>query len=181
MVKNWYVVAGGPSSGKSTLIGQLAKLGYATYPEAANILIDQEMAKGRALEEIRADEAEFQKRILDMQLEIERNAPRDLIVFFDRGVPDGIAYYRLYGLNPDDFAKFCERGVYRKIFFCEQLPFDKTRVRIEDAQTAEKLSRYLREAYESLDYPIVSLPATSLIEDRVRIVLAEIEKIRSTA
>jgi len=49
----WYVITGGPSSGKSTVLSCLEKMDYRIIPEAARVLIDEEMAKGKTLEEIR--------------------------------------------------------------------------------------------------------------------------------
>jgi len=58
----WYVITGGPCSGKTTIIKELRKIGYIVYPEAARIFIDKEIRKGRLLKEIRKNEAKFQKR-----------------------------------------------------------------------------------------------------------------------
>jgi predicted ATPase len=48
----WYAVAGGPSSGKTTLVNELAKRGFQVYSEAARALIAREMSRGCSLEEI---------------------------------------------------------------------------------------------------------------------------------
>ena len=64
----WYVITGGPSSGKTTVLKKLAELGYLTYPEAARVFIDGEMAKGKSLKEIRGDEAEFQRKVLKIKI-----------------------------------------------------------------------------------------------------------------
>ena len=56
---NWYVITGGPSTGKSKTIDYLAYLGYLIRPEVARILIDDELSKGKTLEEIREDEINF--------------------------------------------------------------------------------------------------------------------------
>ena len=175
-IPNWYVMAGGPSSGKTTLVGEMAKLGYVAYPEAVRIIIDREMARGRKLEEIQGT-PELQKKVFKLQLENEENAPKDKIVFFDRALPEGIAYCRFYGMDVEEYAppnwpKFKNR--YRKIFFCQQLPFDKDQARIEDAKTANELSRLIRAAYVDLDYEIIDLAPTPNVSDRVKIVLAEI-------
>ena len=50
---NWYVITGAPCSGKTTLIDQLADLGYNTVPEAGRKYIENELAKGRSLDEVR--------------------------------------------------------------------------------------------------------------------------------
>lgn len=171
---NWYVITGGPSSGKTTVLKELAKLGYLIYPEAARVFIDQEMAKGKSLKEIRGDEAEFQKKILKIKIEVEKKAPRDKIVFFDRAIPDSIAYYQIVGLDSSEVLRFCQKGRYRKIFFLEQLPFENDYARVEDEETIKKLNKLLEESYQNLGYQVITIPAIS-VEERVRKILKEIK------
>ena len=135
---NWYVITGGPSSGKTTVLKELAKLGYVVYPEAARVFIDKEMKKGKSLKEIRGNEAEFQRKVLKIKVEVEKTAPKDKIVFFDRAIPDSIAYYQIAGLNPQEVLRFCPKRKYKKIFFLEQLPFGQDYARIEDNKTIKK-------------------------------------------
>ncbi len=108
------MITGGPSSGKTTILKELKKLGYITYPDAARVLIDKEKKKGKKLKEIRKDEAEFQKKVLKAKIKIEKSAPRDKIVFFDRAIPDSIAYYQMCELDPKEVLKFCKRKIYPK-------------------------------------------------------------------
>lgn len=171
---NWYVITGGPSSGKTTVLKELAKLGYIIYPEAARVFIDEEMAKGKSLREIRGNEAEFQRKVLKIKIQIEKEAPRDKIVFFDRGIPDSIAYYQICGLDPKEVLKFCKRKVYKKIFFLEQLPFKNDYARIEDGKTIKKLNKLLKESYEKLGYEVIVIPAMS-VKERVKKILSEIK------
>ncbi|PIS15984.1 hypothetical protein COT62_00785 [Candidatus Roizmanbacteria bacterium CG09_land_8_20_14_0_10_41_9] len=56
---NWYVITGAPSAGKTTLLKELEKKGYTVIYEAARIIIDREMKKGKKLSEIRKNELEF--------------------------------------------------------------------------------------------------------------------------
>lgn len=173
---NWYIITGGPSSGKTSLLKELEKLGYITYPEAARVFIDQEMAKGRSLKEIRGDEAEFQKKVLKIKIKIEKEAPRDKIVFFDRGIPDSIAYYQICGLDPKEVLKFCKRKIYKRIFFLEQLPIEKDYARTEDDKTIEKLNKLLKENYKKLGYEVIEIPVMPT-RDRLLKILKEIDEI----
>jgi predicted ATPase len=173
-IPHWYVITGGPSSGKTSIIKELAKLGYLTYPEAARVLIDRELAKGKSLKEIRGDEAKFQKRVLKMKVGIEKSAPKDEIVFFDRAIPDSIAYYQICGLDLKEVFRFCKKKRYKKVFFLEPLPFEKDYARIENGNTVKKLNKLLKESYKKLGYEVISIPAMS-IKKRLNKILKEIE------
>ncbi len=172
---NWYVITGGPSSGKTTVLKELEKMGYIVYPEAARVFIDKEMAKGKTLKKIREDEAEFQRKVLKIKIKVEKKAPEDKIVFFDRAIPDSIAYYQICGLAPKEVFKFCQKKTYRKIFFLEQLPLEKDYARVENGKTIKKLNNLLRKSYENLGYKVVTIPVMP-IKDRLQKILIEIKK-----
>lgn len=172
---NWYVITGSPCSGKTMVLNELAKLGYTVYLEAARVFIDQEMAKGKSLKEIRGDEAEFQRKILKIKIDTEKIVPREKVVFFDRAIPDSIAYYQIAGLTPEEVLKFCQEKNYRKIFFFEELPFEKDYARVEDKKTIKKLNKLLKESYENLGYEVIVVPPMS-VKERVKTILAEIKK-----
>ncbi|MFH1036636.1 MAG: ATP-binding protein [Patescibacteria group bacterium] len=171
-ILDWYVVTGGPSSGKTTILEALKKIGYITYPEAARILIDKAKKKGKKLKEIRKSEAEFQKKVLKIKIEIEKSAPRNKTVFFDRAIPDSIAYYRICRLDTKAVLKFCQNK-YRKIFFLEQLPIERDYARTENGGTIKKLDKFLEEGYKSLGYNISYIPIEPA-EKRVKRILKEI-------
>ena len=173
---NWYVITGGPSSGKTTSINELSKLGFHTVPEIARILIDREKDSGKTLDQIRGDELEpdFQERVLKMKIEIENKTPKDKVVFFDRGIPDSIAYYEILGIDPKKLKEFCREKRYKKIFFLEQLPYKKDYARTEDIETVNKISELLFKAYADLEYEIIRIPAMS-IEDRIKMILSYVE------
>ena len=174
-ISKWYVITGGPSSGKTVILRELEKLGYIIYPEAARVLVDREMKKGKSLKEIRGNETEFQRKVFKIKIEVEKKAPQDKIVFFDRAIPDSIAYYQICGLNPQEVLKFCKKKIYRKIFFLKQLPFQQDYARIEDVKTVKKLNELLKESYKKLGYEVIEIPAMP-VERRLGKVLNEIKK-----
>jgi predicted ATPase len=172
---NWIVLTGGPSSGKTCTISYLKDLGYATTVESARVLIDQEIAKGRTLEQVRAGGEAFQQEILCMKELLEREIPPDRLTFFDRGVPDSIAYYRADGYDVAPVLHASRQRRYRAVFHLDQLPFEKDYARMEDEEEADKLSRQLFSAYTDLGYDVVRVPIAS-VEERAAQILREIQK-----
>ncbi len=172
-IPNWYVISGGPSSGKTTLVNELVAKKYKIIPEAARFLIERKTAKGIAVKDFQ-NTNEFQKEVLDLQLQNEKSAPKDETVFFDRAIPDGLAYCKFQKLDVPEYANLDLRGRYKKIFFCEQLAVDKDGIRIESDESARELSRLIRQAYDDLGYEIVDLPVTPTAANRIVIVLQEI-------
>ena len=57
---NWYVITGGPSSGKTTTVNLLKARGYKTTIEHARHYLDTQQSNGKTVEEIRKHQAEFQ-------------------------------------------------------------------------------------------------------------------------
>jgi predicted ATPase len=171
---NWYVITGGPSSGKTKLIIHLAFMGYLTIPEAARALIDNEMSKGRTIEQIRADEFKFQKKVLKMKIDAENRIPANHIAFFERGIPDSIAYYKICRENIEPVVKASKKRRYKKVFLLEQLPFEKDYARTEDEELANKISKLLHDSYSSLGYELISVPVMKSIEERVNFILGKI-------
>lgn len=167
---NWYVITGAPSSGKTTVLEQIEKLGYCVMPEAARTLIDGDLKRGRTLSEIRANESEFQLRVTELKRQIEKELPCYETIFLDRAMPDSIAYYQLCGLNWQGLRSNCLRGFYQKVFLMEPLEFRADYARVESMESAMRLNELLRSAYENLGYKVVTVPTAS-VEDRTRFIL----------
>ena len=120
---NWYVITGGPSSGKTTTVDLLRARGYRTAIEDARLYIDLQRLGGRTVEEIRGRQVEFQRNVLAMQLAQEASLDRDELVFLDRAVPDSLVYYRFLGIEPDAaLLDAIVRSRYRKVFVMDLLP-----------------------------------------------------------
>lgn len=168
---NWYVITGGPGSGKTTTVNILSKRGYKTTIEHARHYLDTQRIRGKTVEEVRKNRAEFQLGVLDMQIEQEASlSPADMI-FLDRAIPDALAYYRFLSLTPDEKLLNALRKVfYKKIFILDILPLVQDYARTEDEAAQKKIHKLLTEVYESLPFPVVHVPVLPP-EERVDFIL----------
>ena len=155
----WYVITGAPSCGKTTLVDQLAGRGYRTVPEIARQYLEGEVARGRAIAEIRADMDFCTRQVLDMQRRIEDALPAGELLFVDRGLPDCLAFFRLAGVDPNDHLAACLRHRYAGVFLLDPLPFERDGTRMEnDAVIAPYLEAWHARDYLALGYDVVRVP-----------------------
>jgi predicted ATPase len=172
---NWYVVTGAPSSGKTTLVRALERLGYRVVHEVARDYIEAQMREGRTLEQVRADKRSFESYILNAKVALEATLSKDELIVLDRAIPDSIAYFEAAGLDKTEAVEKSPRNQYRKIFLLDRLPYKTDHARIEDKETARKLDKGLEQSYKMLGYNVMRIPVMS-IQDRLEIIVAEIEK-----
>jgi len=168
---NWYVLTGAPSSGKTTIAKLLEKKGYRVLYEAARIYIDQELKKGTIIQEIRKDEAVFQRKVFDLKIHYESELDPKKITFLDRAIPDSLAYYEFVGLPKDKyFEKMTKKASYKKIFIFEKLEFEKDYARTESKEEVERLEKLIEKKYAKLPFPIIKVPKMS-IKKRLKFIL----------
>src|SRR5690606_22991248 len=148
---NWYVITGGPSSGKTTTVNILKSRGYQTTIEHARHFLDTQRVTGRTIAEIRRNQAAFQLGVLEMQIEQEAVLDPDALIFLDRAIPDSLAYCRFLDLPPDPrLLEAAAAARYRKVFLLDLLPLVKDYARTEDGAAQRRIHTLLREVYEEL-------------------------------
>ncbi|MDZ4809960.1 MAG: ATP-binding protein [Bacteroidota bacterium] len=168
---NWYVLTGGPGSGKTTTVNLLSERGYKTTIEHARHYLDSQRTFGKTVEEIRKHQAEFQLGVLDMQIEEEKLLSPDDVVFLDRAIPDALAYYRFLNLPQDEkLLEALSTIYYKKIFILDCLPLVQDYARTEDEIAQKKIHAILTEVYESLPFPVIHVPILPS-EERVDFIL----------
>ena len=155
---NWHVITGAPSCGKTTLVDQLASQGFQTVPEGARLYMEREMARGRSIYEIRENAAALQCGIKDMQRSIETGLRATDALFLDRGVPDCLAWHRLFGLDPNEMLPQCFRHRYAFVFVLDPLPYQGNGARFEDASIVGYLDEWHARDYGALGYEVVRVP-----------------------
>lgn len=168
---NWYVITGGPSSGKTTTVNILRERGYITTMEHARYFLDTQRLKGKTIEEVRKNQRVFQLGVLDMQIEQEKEIAPHVQVFLDWAIPDALAYYRFLNLSEDENLTEALRTVsYKKVFIMDYLPLKNENARNENAEAQKKIHALITEVYESLPFPVVHVPVLPA-EDRVDFIL----------
>ena len=171
---NWYVITGGPSTGKTTTINMLTEQGYKTTIEHARHYIDTMRVKAQTVEELRSNKLEFQHGVLNMQIEQEASINANDIVFLDRAIPDALAYYRFLGLEVDEILEEALRKVnYKMIFILDKLPLVNDYARIESKNDQNEIHNLITEVYESLSFPVIHVPVLPPSE-RVKFILNNI-------
>lgn len=171
---NWFVIAGCPSSGKTTVVHNLFLEGLRIVPEVPRAHAELEMAKGKTLDEIRGQPQIFQCAVVDMQIMRERALPPLEEMVLDVGLPDMVPYCVMHGVNPAPIFQECRKRRYKEVLLFDPLPFVRDHIRTEDPGTAAKIDREIEEAYRELGYEPVRIPAMS-VEERVEFVFKHIK------
>lgn len=172
--ENWYVLTGGPSTGKTSVLNELEKIGYHTMHEAARSVIEAGLAEGISLKAMRQDIVQFQRSIANLNL-VRQNAldPQDTI-FFDRAMLDGLAYLIEAGAEiPADITEIVDGQRYGKVFLFEPLEqyfTDYYRLEHEDIDFTRRLNGILEEVYSSIGVNPIRVPAMP-VEERVKFIL----------
>jgi predicted ATPase len=162
---NWYVITGAPCSGKTTIVNLLHARGYKTTIEHARHYLDTQRLDGRTTEDIRKNQIEFQQAVLKMQIEQEKELSASDVVFFDRAIPDALAYYHFLNLPPDEkLVEAMSTVSYKKVFILEYLPLVHDYARIEDEEAQKQIHKLLTEVYESLPFPVIHVPVLKPVE-----------------
>lgn len=168
---NWYVITGGPSSGKTTTVNLLKDRGYITTVENARHFLDTQRLKGKTVDEVKKNQKEFQTTVLQMQIDQEKKIAPNVQVFLDRAIPDALAYYRFLNLEADKkLTEAMSKVYYKKVFIMDPLPLVNDYARLENKDAQKKIHDLITEVYESLPFPVVHVPVLPA-EERVDFIL----------
>lgn len=177
MNSHWYVITGVPGSGKTLLIDRLAQMGYATVPEAARAIFDEETAQGRSLDEIRGEEHAWQEKILNRILDTETKLDPQALTFFDRGAHDGLAHLRYYGLEPQKYWQplLEQEQPYRTVFMLAPNPeFEQDNMRTENNDFISKVPGMMTDVYTEAGMTPIHIPFLPP-DERLALILSYLE------
>lgn len=188
---NWWIITGGPHTGKSAVIENLARRGYRIMQEAARVDIDSKLDKGRTIEQIRSDEVKFQTDVLRMKERMENETPEDELIFWDRGLAgDTFAYFSLARKPKGTPVDIYDSGTttvakrrYQGIFLLDQLPsYEQDYARVEDKAKGVQIHRLIGSIYEILGYEPIRVPVfpgneALSVNERTQFIINHVRKI----
>ena len=174
-----YVISGGPGAGKTTLLAALRRAGFAGADEVSRRLIREQVAAGRGAVPWQ-DLAGFAELALARMVAQHRRATRrGGVTFFDRGIPDILAYLAVAGLPvpPAYHAVAAAHPYHNPVFLAPPWP----EIYVNDAERwqtfaeAEVLYHALRDTYQGLGYAVRELPRAA-VAARVAFVRAQVAR-----
>ena len=153
----------------------LAQRGLRVRSEIARAYVDEEILNGRTIQEIRSDMRRFQCEVLRRALASEEALPKDQLIFFDRGIPDSLAYFLLHGVPPEPYINHIRSSKYRRVFYLDPLDeYQTDYARIESSCERYQLAQLLWKAYKDLEFCIEHVPALTKLE-RIDYILARLD------
>lgn len=171
---NRYIITGPPSSGKTTLI-ELLKKHHDVKEEAARKIIKEQL-------ELKSDKVpwlnnyEFSKLVHEQQIK-DFNATNNHICFYDRGLPDVMAYLA-YHEQPEYLKEFTTTArqyrYHKKVFLLPPWKeiYDKDYERKENFDDACQIYQLLKTTYLQLSHQIIEVPLVNP-QERIKFILQQ--------
>jgi predicted ATPase len=156
-----YVITGGPGAGKTSLLLALQEMQYHCFGEASRQLIMEEMGeKSNCLPWI--DLPCFAERALERMVAAYEEASDIDPVFFDRGIPDIIAYLTIAGLSvPEKYHAIADHCIYDStVFLLPPWPeiYIRDDARWQTFEEAEAIYHQIKVTYQAAGYQLMELP-----------------------
>lgn len=175
---NFYILSGAMGAGKSAVLSRLTELGILCVPEPAReILAEQRRIKGMGIPEKSPDL--FTMLMLSRSIQdYTAHRPEAETVVFDRGIPDMIAYARLFRLDETPYANAGREFRYNpNVFYFpawENIYTTDSERKMSFAD-ASAFGKLVKSIYEGCGYHVLDIPHLT-VEERVQFILNCIKK-----
>jgi len=175
------VITGGPGTGKTSIINGLEAAGYKCFHEVIrDITIDAK--KTGDLQSFTtnpialvSDSEMFNQKLLDGRTQHYKAslAVKDEVVFFDRGIPDVLAYMNYFKQEySDGYINAATKNKYDVIFLLPmwQLIYTNDDERFESYDEGVEIEDQLKKIYKRCGYDVITVPKDT-IENRINFIL----------
>ena len=172
------VITGGPGTGKSTVIEELANRNFMCMPEISREVTLNARKDGTA-QLFLTKPLLFSELLIEGRINqyIESEQKNEELVFFDRGMPDVHAYMNYISVDyPSTYITKSNFYRYNHIFLMP--PWEEIYIsdneRYENFEQALAIHNHLERTYKELNYTIIEVP-TGTIETRTDFILDNIK------
>ncbi len=178
------VITGGPGTGKTSVIKNLEEKGYFCFHEVIRDLTLEAKKQGDPNNFVTNplafvdDPFSFNQHLLQARLSHykEGNNYKNKIVFYDRGIPDVLAYMRYFGQPyPKHFIDLCRENRYDRVIVLPpwEAIYATDEERMETFQEAKDIHNELLATYEEFQYPSIMVPKGS-VEERTDFIITKV-------
>lgn len=178
------VITGGPGTGKTSIINTLKTLEYYCFDEIIRALTleakntvdtDSQISNPIAFVD---DPMEFNTKLLKGRISqfIKADENDVGLSFFDRGIPDVLAYMDFFNQKYDsEFTNACNKHKYNHVFLLPpwKAIYRSDGERFETFEEAEKIHNCLKQVYQNLEYQITEVPFGT-VKERTNFILKHI-------
>ncbi len=172
------VVTGGPGTGKSTVINELANRNYTCMFEISREVTLN--ARKNGVEQLfLTNPLLFSELLLEGRVNqyIKAEQKNNDIVFFDRGIPDVHAYMNYISVDyPGSYLT--KSNLYRYDYIFLMAPWKEIFIsdseRYENFEQSLAIHNHLNRAYKDLNYNIIEVPFGT-VKDRTDFILETIQ------
>ena len=177
---NYFIISGGPGSGKTSIIEKLASRGFTTVAETGRAIIREQLETGGdATHE--GDAAAYGAEMLKRGIaDYKRMRGSDDPVFFDRGIAELVGFFRLKGLPvPPDVASATHEFRSNRLVFLTppwEAIYRQDAERRQEWAEAVRTFELIRDAYREAGYETVEVPEETVAR-RVRFILDEVDAV----
>jgi len=185
--KNKVVITGAPGTGKTSIVNGLESKGFHCFHEIIRDMTSKAKQEGQSEEYISNplvfvdDAMKFNKDLLQgrtahYKQSLKTNVP---ISFFDRGIPDVLAYMDFFSQTYDQyFISHCENHRYDSVFIVP--PWKEIYVsdneRMETFEEAESIHHSLMKTYTQFGYNPIEVPKDAVL-NRIDFILETLNKL----
>ncbi len=164
---NYFVITGAPGTGKTSLLKNLRASGYQGNDEPARKILSEQLAvdgPGLPSKNPQLFIQMMQKESINLFLQSDSfTGP----VFFDRGLPDLVAYALRFGVDTSEFENTAKSYAYNPTVFILS-PWKDIFINDSERKLSFEMSlafhQLITKAYKDLKYQLVEVPMASIQE-----------------